>query len=242
MKRRVIRAGAVVLLAIILGGTIGTLATARREAHNVVHPPRQDLDETPADLALLYQEVTLTTDDGLALRGWYIPGRNGAAIIVQHGYGGTRQGMLPVADMLNERGYAVMLFDWRGHGQSEGDLVTFGVREVYDVRAALEWLRDRPDLDDRRIGALGDSMGAVALLYAAARLPAINAVVAVSAFPSLSSQVEIGVEERAELPAFPFAPLIVWFAEREAGIPISSLDLTRDIGEISPRPVFLLHG
>lgn len=242
MKRRVMRVGAIILLGLLIGGILGVISIAQREALNFVHPPRQAVEETPADYGLAYQEVVLTTEDGLTLRGWYVPGTNGAAIIVQHGYGSSRQGMLQETAMLSEHGYGVLLFDWRSHGLSDGDLVTFGVYEIRDVRAAVQWLQGRPELDSQRIGALGDSMGAVALLYSAARLSEIKAVVAVSPFPSISAQVDIGVRERAGLPTFPFAPLIVWFAEREAGLPISSIDLTQDIGQISPRPVFILHG
>jgi fermentation-respiration switch protein FrsA (DUF1100 family) len=242
MKRRLVRALLGFLLILMVAGALGVLIVSRNEALKFVHPQREVLMETPAEYGLEYEEVMLKTEDGLTLRGWYVPGTNGAAIIAQHGYGASRQGVLGDAAVLSRQGYSVLMFDWRGHGESEGNLVTFGIYEIRDVQAALDWIHRRPEVDPQRIGGLGESMGAVALLYATARLPEIKAVVAVSPFPSLRSEVEIGVRVQTGLPTFPFAPLIVWFAEREAGIPVASLDLTQDIGQISPRPVFLLHG
>ncbi|MBI3286435.1 MAG: alpha/beta fold hydrolase, partial [Chloroflexi bacterium] len=190
MRRRLIRLTLVVLLGLSIGGTLGVFYISRQEALEFVHPEREVLSSTPADNGLDYEEVVLITEDGLALRAWYLPGTNGAAIIVQHGYGGSRQRMLLEASMLHKHGYGVLLFDWRGHGESEGGLVTFGYYEIRDAQAALAWLQNRPEVDSDRMGVLGDSMGAVALLYAAARMPEIKAVVAISPFPSLMAEVE----------------------------------------------------
>lgn len=234
-----------ILIGLLLTSGIGIvrmLSIARSTALDFLRPEREVLTETPADYGLEYEEVALTTEDGLTLRGWFLPGTNGAAIILQHGYGASRQGMLPEAAMLHKHGYSVLLFDWRGHGESEGDMVTFGVHEIRDVQAAVDWLSSRPEVDAERIGAAGESMGAAALLYAAARIPELKAVVAESPFPSLADMVDIGIRQRTDLPTFPFAPLIVWFAEQEAGLPITSVDATKDIELISPRPVFLMHG
>jgi hypothetical protein len=71
-----------------------------------------------ADLGRPYQRVAFTTADGLRLRGWYVPSRNGAAVIV---FPGRRPNPVRHARMLARHGYGVLLFDRRGEGQSEGD-------------------------------------------------------------------------------------------------------------------------
>ena len=79
------------------------------------HRPRADV--APADLGRPYEEVTLQTSDGLDLAAWYVPSRNGAAVISYP----TRQGKLPQARMLVRHGYGVLLLDARGYDGSEGD-------------------------------------------------------------------------------------------------------------------------
>src|SRR5512145_1600765 len=68
---------------------------------------------TPAELGLTYENITLTTADGLKLKGWYIPSHNQAAVIALHGYGGNRLGALSYAEMLARHDYGVLLYDQR---------------------------------------------------------------------------------------------------------------------------------
>ena len=154
-------------------------------------------------LGAAYEEVTFPTSDGLTLSGWYIPSRNGAAVMAIHGAGGNRRGPVPHAAMLARHGYGVLLFDLRGHGRSEGRPLGHAWNSERDVAAALEYLHGRPDVDPERIGGLGLSTGAEVLIYAATN-GTIKAVVAEGA----------GVTSLAELRLLPgrgkwiFAPFI----------------------------------
>ena len=135
-------------------------------------------EHVPADaLPLAHEDVTLHTRDGLALAAWYVPSRNGAAVVVAHGGGGTRVGSVRHALVLARHGYGVLLYDARGNGESEGRHDAMGWTWEPDVEAAVTWLSQRPDVDSRRIGALGISTGAEAVLQAAAHDPRIAAVV-----------------------------------------------------------------
>jgi uncharacterized protein len=126
-----------------------------------------------ADLGAAYEEVEFTTSDGLRLEGWYIPSRNGAAVIAFPG----RAGSQPRAKMLARNGYGVLLFDRRGEGQSDGDPNLFGWQGERDVHAAVEFLRHRPDVDPQRIGAIGLSVGGEMLIEAAAESDRLKAIV-----------------------------------------------------------------
>ncbi len=85
-------------------------------------------------------------------------------------------------------------------------------------------------------------MGASIVLLYTAQNPEIKAVVADSAFSSMRDTVETSIAFFTGLPPFPFAPMIVFFAERETGYSIDEVAAVDHIGTISPRPVFLMQG
>ena len=84
----------------------------------VTHKFREPID---GNFAVPHEDVSFETDDGLTLRGWYAPSRNGAAVVLVHGLGGSRLGPRKHARLLAEHGYGVLLYDGRGRGESEGD-------------------------------------------------------------------------------------------------------------------------
>jgi len=222
------------------------VGVSRSQAHDMItNPPEQrdPIDETPAEYGMpSYQTVTLTTSDGLHLAAWDIPSKNGTAVIVVHGYKGDRTGMLPQAAVLARHGYGLILLDLRAHGQSDGQMITFGKYETRDLEAAYQHLLARPDVDKDKIGILGNSMGASIVILYAAENPAIKAAVADSAFASLQDSIGKGVEEIAHLPAFPFAPLIEFYAEQESQSQASEISAEAHIGAISPRAILLMQG
>ncbi|HEU4970770.1 MAG TPA: alpha/beta fold hydrolase [Gaiellaceae bacterium] len=117
--------------------------------------------------------MTLRTDDGLSLAAWYVPSRNGAAVISYP----TRQGRLPQARMLLRHGYGVLLVDARGYDGSDGNPNVFGWKGAKDVDAAVAWLEQRADVTNGRIGGIGFSVGGEVMLEAAASNSGIRAVV-----------------------------------------------------------------
>ncbi len=130
-------------------------------------------DAVPAPrLGAPHEDVTLKTSDGLALKGWYVPSRNGAAVIAFPG----RKGPQSHARMLIRHGYGVLLIDRRGEGQSDGEPSTRGWGGARDLHAAVAYLQRRPDVDDDRIGGLGLSVGGEMMIEAAASTPALKAV------------------------------------------------------------------
>src|SRR4051794_8832146 len=119
-----------------------------------------------------HENVSFTTSDGLRLRGWYVPSRNGAAVIAFPG----RKGSQKPARFLAAHGYGVLLFDRRGEGESEGDPNAWGWNGYRDVDAAVAFLRRRPDVRGR-IGGIGLSVGGEMMLEAASRSHGLDAVV-----------------------------------------------------------------
>ena len=126
-----------------------------------------------ANIGSHYERVTFTTSDGLELAGWYVPSKNGAAVIAFPG----RNGPQAQTRMLARHGYGVLLFDRRGQGESEGDPHAFGWEGEKDIKAAIAFLKQRPDVDPERIGGIGLSVGGELMLQAAAETDDLKAVV-----------------------------------------------------------------
>jgi uncharacterized protein len=127
----------------------------------------------PDHLGVAHENVSFSTADGLELEGWYIPSRNGAAVIAFPG----RNGPQAKARMLARHGYGVLLFDRRGEGDSQGEPNAWGWGGEADIKAALAYLRRRPDVDPARIGGIGLSVGGEMMIDAAADTPGLAAVV-----------------------------------------------------------------
>ncbi len=191
-----------------------------------------------ADGALLrenkiaYEEVNLTTADGVMLAAWWTPPQNGSLILVAHGYNGSRPE--DIYAMLARNGYGVLAWDFRAHGASGGETCSLGFYEQRDAEAALAFARSQPGVE--RVGAWGGSMGAATMILAAAKYPEIEAVVSDSAFPTLEEVI------RLNTPFKVMQPFVLFFAERQGGFDLDQVRPLDEIAKISPRPVFIIDG
>ena len=200
------------------------------------------------------ESIDLYTADGLRLSGWFLPagGRPdrpgadptaGPAVLICNGNAGDRSSRLPLAEALTERGYAVLLFDYRGYAGNPGKPSEEGLRA--DARAAVDALATRPDVDPDRIAYFGESLGAaVAGGLATERPPA--ALILRSPPPSLA---DVGRHHYPLLPIFdvllfdryPLAeqirdvgvPLLVLVAERDEIVPA---ELSRRVFDAAAEP------
>lgn len=188
-----------------------------------------------ADLHAEYQSVTLTTSDGLELAGWYVPSQNRAAVIAIPG----RDGPQAAARVLARHGYGVLLFDRRGEGESEGEPNASGWGGTRDVAAALAFLQSQPDVDPRRIGGIGLSVGGELLIETAARTPALAATVSEGAgIRSVREHMHrAGIGKWITLPLHANMTLRTAVFSNQLPPP----DLADLIGEIAPRPVLLIQ-
>jgi len=234
-----------VVVGILLLAVVGMLNVTKSEAHKLITAPmetREFPEETPATYNLPFEDVTVQSNDDLKLVGWFVPSQNGAVIIMQHGYKSTRKELLNEAEMMYRHGYGILLTTVRAHDHSEGELITFGKNEVNDMEAWYQYLLTRDDIDSNKIGILGNSYGGMLAIQYASQNENIKAVVADCAFSSLNDTVSTSVTYFTDLPAFPFAPLIVFWAEQETGFKTDDINATKWIAQISPRPVFLMQG
>ncbi len=137
---------------------------------------------TPGDAGLDYRDVTLATADGLHLAAWYVPASAPGAptVLLAHGLQDSKWTLLRLIPWLHEAGYNVMAFDFRGHGDSDKRPTTVGREEVLDVQAALDWLEAEGACD--KVAALGQSLGAAALVNTAAIDNRLDALILDSLF------------------------------------------------------------
>jgi MYXO-CTERM domain-containing protein len=189
-----------------------------------------------ANLGAPHEQVAFTTSDGLKLRGWYVPSRNGAAVVAFPG----RKGPQRQARMLVRHGYGVLLFDRRGEGESDGDPNAFGWAMDRDLKAAAAFLQRRPDVERDRIGGIGLSVGGEMLLQTAAESKAFKAVVSEGAGArSVREELEKPRTFALWLGVSTQAVLTTGVALFSNHLPPPSLtDLT---GRIAPRPIFLIY-
>jgi fermentation-respiration switch protein FrsA (DUF1100 family) len=135
----------------------------------------------------------------------------------------------------------VLIFDWRAHGRSDGQLTTLGYDERYDLIAAVEYARAR---GATKIGVLGLSMGGAVALSTTAICPDIDVVAADSAFVHIVTAVAAGLSERG-LPdgvSYSIARLILVTAGLRLGKNLFEADPVRWIDRIAPRPLLLIYG
>ncbi len=186
-----------------------------------------------------FQSVTFSNEaDQIQLSGWYVPSSNGAAVILLHGYGSNRLEMVSRAEVLIRHGYGVLLYDLRGHGESQREVRAFGWEDVGDVGAALQFLSEQAEVDPEQIGILGFSVGGQIALRAGAEYYQIQAVIADD--PGF-----VSVDD-APIPGDTTQRLLGWVSWINSrlvslwtGTPIPP-GVPEALGKIPPRPLLLI--
>ena len=205
--------------------------------------PRIPEQGSPALRGLAYQTVSIPGARNKQLFGWYIPAPDNArapAVAVLHGWGSNAEMMLPVATPLNQAGYAVLLFDARCHGRSDGDNFASLPRFAEDLDCALGWLAQQPGVDAAKIAVLGHSVGAGAVLLAASRRKDLAAVISVAAFSHPANMMRRFLAAR-HVPYMPFGWYVMRYVQHIIGHRFDAIAPRHTITQIHC-PVLLVHG
>jgi pimeloyl-ACP methyl ester carboxylesterase len=207
-----------------------------RKAFVFAHPFRR-LGWMP-ESKLNFREVTFKARDGLTLFGRFVPGRNHATILLLHPLGSADNNMLLHAEFLADAGYSVFMIDLRAHGSSDGDTSTYGLREADDVAGAVDYLLHRLDVDARKIGVLGISLGAQAALRGALTSEHIRALVLEGLGPVALCDHGGTPNSLQRWINYPFN----WLYYRVYEFMIGGRDISvlEAIGKIAPRPILLI--
>jgi esterase/lipase len=241
MKRAIGWILAVVLL-VVMGGFL--LVTYQQADYLVHHPleARTPATHQPQYFDLQVQEVVLLNPHRQKLHGYFSASNNGAYVMLQHGFKANRGYMLEEAKILQEAGYGILVTSIRAHDLNDGDEITFGVREMDDLNTWYNYLMNVQGAAKGKVGLLGNSMGGAMVIEYAALNQDIAAVVAVSAFSSLQDTINVSVEYFTGLPAFPFAPMISFWAETILGIDVAQANTAKAAAKLCNTPLFIMQG
>jgi uncharacterized protein len=228
-----------------LGLVGGALGAAWYVGSRVSPEPRRNfLDAytfTPWELGVPFEPISFTSADGLVLRGWWLPQDQPRGVLIGcHGHGGSKDDMLGIGTNVWRAGYSVLLFDFRGRGESDPWPQTLVSREVDDLHAAVAFAAARAP--QARIGVVGFSMGASVAILAAASEPRLAAVVADSAFTCGRDVVAHNIRTVLRLPTAVLVMAADEVVHLRHGYRFSQARPLDVIGQIAPRPLLIIHG
>lgn len=173
---------------------------------------------------------------GTTVRGWFLPGRERAAVVLVHGDGGNRGDVLPELEILSKQGFALLAFDWPGQGES-GGVHGWDEPERASLRGALDWLSSQAAIDPRRIGGFGFSMGGFPLIQVAVVDPRLRAV-ALAGTPADLGEYTRWEYRRRWLPAQWGALMGV----RARGMRVREQVPVQIVPSLAPRPLLVILG
>ncbi|KNH09666.1 Alpha/beta hydrolase fold protein [Perkinsela sp. CCAP 1560/4] len=216
----------------------------------IVHDPKYDL-------GIDYEDVTFETVDKYNLSGWFVPSMsedNQTGIVLVHGGGRDRRAWLRHVRIFHDAGFAVLLFDFREHGMSQGSGkgFTYGVQERHDVVAAAKYLKQKCSLST--VCAVGTSVGGSACIMAAAISPEVidiviaeNPITTVGYLQHIHLENILGPYMHKSAFSMKFFNVFRWFCRwwinfRISNIPSKSCQALHVVNTISPRPILLMHG
>ncbi len=219
----------------------------------MIYRPKVLPGNNPGDRwGVAYQDVSFPAVDGTRIAAWWIPAsvqndRSGRTVIVCHGLGSSKSNHLSLGTDLYAAGYNILAIDFRAHGESAGQLSTFGDRERADVLGAVRWLMAAHPGQTKRIYGVGASLGAAALIAAAGDASVegqrIDAVAVYGTYDSLRNEIRTVMKDYFPKP-------LGWLLEN-VGVPMASLHVGRNLKafapvdsaqQIWPRPLLVIHG
>lgn len=199
-------------------------------AYQFTGPQRRPVGGIPSTLPAATRDVTFAARDHVELSGWFVPCPGAtSAVVLLHGHGSTREQMVARAKLFHDHGYAVLLYDARGHGRSGGALTSVGWYETRDLLGALDFLRAQ---GFHSFGLLGASQGGATIALAAAQLSEVRWVVLESTYPTLRHALDYRFRRIFHLPVSMAGALLVPLAEWRLGVDIANIAPAQTIARL----------
>jgi dipeptidyl aminopeptidase/acylaminoacyl peptidase len=191
------------------------------------------------------EDIVVRSFDSTRLHGWWMEfAKEAPTVVVLHGVNKNRTDVIRTALVLRRAGFNVLVFDGRGHGNSEGRYVTYGFYERRDVECVLDWLTTEKRINRDAIGLAGESMGAAIALQVAADNPWLQGVWADSPFASLRRVASEFAQRVTGLPVALLSP-VLWTTIRVANyrgkFDVEMVD-PYAIADKIQCPVYIVHG
>src|SRR5947199_6513436 len=190
------------LLALGFFAVLATSAISGFLVYRIVKPQRSAPEISLASFPGHPEVVDFTLPDLGRREGWFFPGvRRGPTVVLCHGYESSRGELLTLVSALQDHQYNVFVFDFAAHGANDG-VTSFGYREADEVRAAIDTVAQRGDVDPASFGLWGYNLGAYSALREAEGDKRVRALVLDSAYDKPEQMVKVGVEQQG-LGGFP---------------------------------------
>lgn len=201
----------------------------------VLCAPRNHPVVAPADLAV--EPVTFPSKSGATIHGWLLGAEtNRAVIILQHGIHGSRKELIERARFLSDAGYAVLMFDFQGHGESIGSHITFGHLESRDSQAAVAFAKAR--FPGKPIAVVGLSLGAAAAALAEPPLD-VQALVLEMMYPTVVEATKDRIAMRLGPPGRLLSPLLTAQLQWRVGCTTDDLRPIVSVEKITAPKLFI---
>jgi len=228
---------------LILIAAIGLLAGLRWAIHRSLAPERVIETRTPADVGLQFEDVTILTENGKSVFGWFIPATrsgSGPAVVAIHGWGGNAENLLSLVRPLHEAGFMLLLIDARCHGLSDENSFASMPRFAEDLGHAIDWLKCQEGIDPQAVITIGHSVGAGAALLSASGRDDIAAVVSIAAFSHPVAMMRRWFVSK-RIPYLPVGWLMLRYIEWVIGYRFDDIAPVNTIQRVHC-PVLLVHG
>jgi dipeptidyl aminopeptidase/acylaminoacyl peptidase len=210
-------------------------------ADRLTRPTNRPLTIDPHRLSRDAQPWSARTSDGVTLRGWFLPTEHKRHLLVLvHGMWSAWPEMASLGRDLHSRGFDVLLFDLRGHGESDPSRLYLGRRERTDICTVMRWAQAEGFTEDR-VGWLGYSMGGSTVVMEAARNPLIKVAVVDSPYGDLPELLNTQLSKHSGLPGW-FNPGILLAARVVYGVRTDDLVPIRFARAWGQRPLLVIHG
>jgi len=205
-----------------------------------------------------FETVSFDATDGTPLEAWWIPatrnnrtdGKGSAkwgrdTVLLCHGFGADKGRDLFLAADLVANGYNVLALDFRAHGKSGGQFTGLGGVEGRDVLGAVKYLRENRPEQSRRILGLGEGLGAVALIEAAADPgldgQAISAIAAYNPYDNLGSVLQTVAQQHTIRPGqWAFLNAVMPVASAQVGTDLLRVSPAEALKALWPRPILVI--
>jgi dipeptidyl aminopeptidase/acylaminoacyl peptidase len=197
----------------------------------------------PSEQGIVFEDISFKTSDGLTIPGWYMPAADQntkQSVLLVHGRTANRTEGMRYAKSIINAGYNVLAIDMR-HPRQDPDIIsTMSYHEKNDVIGGLDFLANEKGAES--IGVLGFSMGAAASIIVMAKDPRIKAGVFSGSYANSMEVLTEQTEPIFGLPDFILIPMVTKLFEWRGGLDINEINPEKYIGQISPRPVYIMHG
>ncbi|MCG3258404.1 MAG: alpha/beta fold hydrolase [Candidatus Heimdallarchaeota archaeon] len=250
MRKRNIILVSVFAFLIVSGSVVCFIVIPFVGKSTMLYPDKEEMKMYPQELGMSYENITFSTSDSLDLKGWFVdpinttnPNAN-TTMIVLHGATHAKDWMLEhYGQGLYDQGYRLFFFDSRNRGESpDTELgLTWGIDEVKDVRAAVDYVKAQPEVNASAVVLFAESQGAATILFYTAQYNDVAAIIADSSWAYGDLMIKQAYPRRSGFPWVIFGQITIALLEGHYGFTFADISPANEAHNITI-PTYIIHG